>query len=178
MKKKLFSLVLAICLVLPCVILMTACSKKAYSVSGKTFELNANDVIIVWKDGVTDAEKKAFLEDEFKDHFEDGVTEEKVIEMMKKRYEDGIMTVTFNKDGSVVMKQSYKDGDETKTEESTYYYSQSKDKKEIKIYDKKDYTSETEPDMYFLFREGSLYVVNGEYGADATANLLIGFKKK
>lgn len=171
MKKKLLSLVLAICLVLPCAILMTACSKKAYSISGKTFEYDANSNIkIIWKVGVSDDEKKKYL---------DGLeTEEKAIEQYRESIKDTSITLTFNKDGSLLMKQSYKENGETKINESTFFYSQSEDKNEIKIYDKKDYTSDTESLADIMFRDGNFYLVHSGYDADAAGNCFIELTKR
>lgn len=173
MKKKLLSLVLAVCLIIPCAFMMTACGKKAYSISGKTLEYT-DRVKVVWKDGATDAEKSAFLA-----NFGENMTEETLANQFKERFAKISISMKFKKDGSVVMTQSSQAEDgTTKSDENTYYYSQSKDKKEIKIYDEKEFTAETEADGVILFMDGSFYVSYGDYDANATANILIKLKKK
>lgn len=172
MKKKILSLVLAVCLIIPCVFMLTGCNGKAYSVVGKTLSYTDN-IIFVWKEGTTDEQKTAYFMEEWS-----GKTEEEVINQLKEGLTKTTMTITFNEDGTLVAKQTYTQEDGTsKTSEATYYYSQSSDNKEIKIYYEKDYTAETAASTTITFRDKSFYAAWGEYDAEATANVLVELKK-
>ncbi len=171
MKKKILSLVLAICLIIPCVFMLAGCNGNAYKVAGKTLSYTDN-IQFVWKEGTTDEQKAAIFEERWS-----GKTEEEVINSLKENLKNSQIDIIFNKDGSVVMKQTYTYEGESQTDEDTYYYSQSSDKKEIKIYREKDYTADTKYDGFIMFRDKSFYVAWGEYDAEATVNVLIELKK-
>lgn len=172
MKKKILSLVLAVCLIIPCVFMLAGCNGKAYSVKGKTLSYTDN-VVFVWKEGTTDEQKTAYFAEEW-----EGKTEEEVINYLKEDLKRGQIDLTFNEDGTFVMKQTYTQEDGTsKTNEATYYYSQSSDNKEIKIYYEKDYTAETAVSTTITFRDKSFYAAWGEYDTEATVNVLVELKK-
>lgn len=158
MKKRIFSLLLAICLVIPCAILMTACgtgSKKAFSVAGKTLVLTGN-IKIVWKENVTEEEKKKYIE-EYDE--KDITTEQNVIDYLKKECQEANYSFKFDKAGAVVFTYSYDVG---KTREEIYYYSQSEDLTEIKLYKKNNYTADTEYALIIKFSDNHFQWINGE----------------
>ncbi len=69
MKKKFLSFILAVCLIIPCAFVFSACandddivlSNGAFTVKGKTFEVT-DEVRILWDNGLSDTAKASFLQ--------------------------------------------------------------------------------------------------------------------
>lgn len=162
MKKRIFSLLLAICLVIPCAILMTACgtgSKKAFSVAGKTLKTTGN-VQLVWKENVTDEEK----EDYFKEYdSEDITTEQNVVDYLKKEVKAAKYKFKFEKSNTVYVTWYYENGDgEMEKRRETYFYSQSEDLTEIKLYNTPRDIGVKDYEFIIVFKDKHFQFVNGE----------------
>lgn len=148
MKKKILSFVLAICLIIPCAIILTACggNTKPFDVKGKTLTVNGK-ASIVWEEETTDEQKTEYIASL---SIPGVTTEAQLKEYFNKYAKDSKgQKMSFKNDGTVAIKGE--DLDETA------YYVQSEDLKTITVYDDEDHTAEM---MVFS------YIENGAYGYD------------
>lgn len=119
MKNKIVNLVLAFCLIVPVVLMLSACGKgfEPYSVKGVSFK-TPTKCEIVWEDGTTEEDKFDIL---------GSITEEEKKQELLQDYSI-IQRVQFKDDGTCVI--SYSNG----RADSTYYFSQSEDNSEVKLW--------------------------------------------
>ena len=133
-------------------VLMTACSAKPYDVKGVTFNAKA-DCFVVWGEEATQRDKDYLYED-----FEatNDAELEASIEAGEAGQHFGGFTFTFNEDGLCIV--SYAEGEET------FYYVQSEDLKNIKLYDNAEHTGYVDFELDFVDGE---FAFNASAGGDA-----------
>ena len=151
MKKKILGLIIAVCLIVPCLFVVVGCGgPKPFNVKGKTF-VGTKEVSIVWEEGVTEEQKQNYLTEE------DYATEEDFLTFCSNAfgsYGEKIKFV-YNEDGTVNI---YFAGEDA---ELKGYYLQSEDLKTIGHYRTAEHV---EGDTYSDGVGGMEYAGEGRYG--------------
>ena len=163
LKKSVVSFMLAVCLIIPCVFMLSACGKdktteapQPYAVAGKSWQ-GTSECVIVWKGGVTEQDKSDF----FSRHEHD--TEEEMLTAIKEGTGEGfcaLLKLTFNNNGTVTTVFVL---DGVEDEPNTIYYKQSEDLKTIELFKDAECTQKAVGDHYgpqrYEWKDGQYYAV-------------------
>ena len=144
MKRKILSLVLALCLILPCAFMLSACKKdntaqQPVAIAGKSLQ-GTSECFIVWREGVTEQDKTEFFSNN------ESSTEEELKQTIKQgsgEHYCALLRNTYNAGGTVTIQFNIED-----MQPRTIYYKQSADFKTIIHYIDAECTEEVHGDNY------------------------------
>lgn len=146
MKKKFLNYMLAICLIIPAILLFSACGgSNMVKVAGKTYTAT-DDVSFEWKKGVTNEQKQSVYDELDVENDTELLT---ALKSQATNYDS--ITITFNTDGTVVLN--------VEDNQINGYYTQSEDLKTVTIYSNQEKTEKLDGFSDLGYYDGDLCLV-------------------